>query len=1162
MRTDFISFNDVQEGSVSADPSMCVPTLPVKSLPDEVVESSLHAQLSLQLPSVQYKCQMRNWNDETAKKISQLTGSIYSHRAISKAFFRQGNASTPEEKQKFFEAKITTMEDEIKWLYDTYTELVNFSKTIASSLDDLNSKWQQYKMESSTQYMLSLASVLAELHSVDIVKGTKLSIQSDINTFQDLAVALQQWELSEYSEELMGFYRSSYSGIKQLQSRLERYETMEEMLYTVLVNLLDLYDRKDKSLSRLVPVKRSILKAIPVLLYLLYCQSGKCIEKKGVARAVGLLKRNPVLPVAGDAWMSSFGLLSTLDGFETKYHIRMYLLPHEISEKNVQATDLDLDLSAYVERTKPTYNSLLFQLCKCVSQAQKVGLDTNIIPDDLAEQAMRVYKDILELVHSIQWQLQSFYYWKISSSANHAVSGYSAEDNLSNKIVSLFTTKEKLAILSLMQILKDLHQYMLTREYLLFPILSASIQKRLGAFEEEIMAKVKHSKKGQDYFKYLHDCLATFVSNPSKDRKLVLGSGPTLAQLILINEIIAEMCFEVSHQQKRKLLKESPNSGVAKAMEGFSMDLMLFVFMMDECFCFGQAGDTSYLWLHEQLFDKMQENKSSISTSLPWKLFEAQIEATRQDLELELALTPMHIYNKAAATNLSKFGKQYIYDELETEADLAYERMAFKIATKIYEIVKMTVSGQHLSKFVNEDVLRNENLIPKQNIRGMVSPKVHNLLGRNVNFRKLIAQRVNKLFRENLDYLMERFEALDISQGILEFHTGYHILEAAHSTLKEYLGIDSWDTIAKEMNESTSNMSFGSRLCVYIYKELAAVVPMHYNYYLSGAKFIEDMNARGRDMRKNPLPVLPSPSFLFGHRIYNETIREISKMHSGILNTMHFQCLAQILSEEEIFLVVQKLIEKAYKIVVKSLLPNFVDCMERVEESSCFMDIEPPDQVIRKFHAILKSFESQQDEADSKIFEDMKTFGNIMMIILHLSNVKNTEHNSNIVLSESLSRGLAVLRSSHSKGLNIDDLSFKEIERNLEQDSGGESKPGGGCTSLFAYSVKSLKQLFAEELSEIESKRKLTAIFNAIHISFCQDNRDQVQNIQKYGDTVAFGFVLLTHVFEVINPFFLLECVDIVSEREEDNLPAHLQFLADNAQHFYKTSLAAKALIF
>ena len=267
---------------------------------------------------------------------------------------------------------------------------------------------------------------------------------------------------------------------------------------------------------------------------------------------------------------------------------------------------------------------------------------------------------------------------------------------------------------------------------------------------------------------------------------------------------------------------------------------------------------------------------------------------------------------------------------------------------------------------------------------------------------------------------------------------------------------------------------------------------------LSAAKFIEDKTVSRRDLRKNPLPVLPSPSFRFGHRIYNETIREISRMHSGTFSTMHFQCLSQLLTEEEIFLVVQKLIEKSYKIVSNAILPSITEIVDLVDESSCFGEVEPVDETVKKFDAVLRVFAAQQGESDYKIFEDLKILGNVMLSILHLSNIENTAKGPAAMLAESLSHGLSLVKSGKAKGLNVDETTYRRLEADLQVAEDGKQ----GCTSLFTYSVQSLKKLFEEEASEIGSPRKVTAVFNAIHASFCQDNKDQVQNIQKFATGV------------------------------------------------------------
>ena len=47
---------------------------------------------------------------------------------------------------------------------------------------------------------------------------------------------------------------------------------------------------------------------------------------------------------------------------------------------------------------------------------------------------------------------------------------------------------------------------------------------------------------------------------------------------------------------------------------------------------------------------------------------------------------------------------------------------------------------------------------------------------------------------------------------------------------------------------------------------------------------------------------------------------------------------------------------------------------------------------------------------------------------------------------------------------------------------------------------------------------------------------------------------------EVVNPFLLLDCVQLMTGRDEE-LPMHMKFLVDNAKHFYGCSKAFKAVI-
>lgn len=51
------------------------------------------------------------------------------------------------------------------------------------------------------------------------------------------------------------------------------------------------------------------------------------------------------------------------------------------------------------------------------------------------------------------------------------------------------------------------------------------------------------------------------------------------------------------------------------------------------------------------------------------------------------------------------------------------------------------------------------------------------ILGRTINLRSLIAQRMNKTFRENLEFLFDRFESQDLCAVVVSFFLLFLFLE-------------------------------------------------------------------------------------------------------------------------------------------------------------------------------------------------------------------------------------------------------------------------------------------------------------------------------------------------------------------------------------------------
>jgi hypothetical protein len=89
------------------------------------------------------------------------------------------------------------------------------------------------------------------------------------------------------------------------------------------------------------------------------------------------------------------------------------------------------------------------------------------------------------------------------------------------------------------------------------------------------------------------------------------------------------------------------------------------------------------------------------------------------------------------------------------------------------------------------------------------------LLGRSVDISALLRQRISKLFRENLEFLLERVESTGLPR-MLEHSTLMRILQRAHCLLSKQLQLDDFSLMLAEGNETVSMASFSSRIAAQV----------------------------------------------------------------------------------------------------------------------------------------------------------------------------------------------------------------------------------------------------------------------------------------------------------------------------------------------------------
>lgn len=156
----------------------------------------------------------------------------------------------------------------------------------------------------------------------------------------------------------------------------------------------------------------------------------------------------------------------------------------------------------------------------------------------------------------------------------------------------------------------------------------------------------------------------------------------------------------------------------------------------------------------------------------------------------------MDLYNDSAQYALTKFRKQFLYDEVEAEVNLCFDQFVYKLSEQIVSyykhlagrwIIKSPVSifaqktyslclfcSIYLDKRFRAELAADGSRInldfPCANRYETLLRQRHvQLLGRWIDLNHLITQRVNAYMLKSLDVAVGRFESGDITGIVVSF---------------------------------------------------------------------------------------------------------------------------------------------------------------------------------------------------------------------------------------------------------------------------------------------------------------------------------------------------------------------------------------------------------
>uniref|UniRef100_A0A914V5T6 Uncharacterized protein n=1 Tax=Plectus sambesii TaxID=2011161 RepID=A0A914V5T6_9BILA len=151
--------------------------------------------------------------------------------------------------------------------------------------------------------------------------------------------------------------------------------------------------------------------------------------------------------------------------------------------------------------------------------------------------------------------------------------------------------------------------------------------------------------------------------------------------------------------------------------------------------------------------------------SLPWILTDYILTSKDPSLT-ECLLYQLDLYNDAGNYSLTKFRKQFLYDEVEAEVNLCFDQFVFKLSDSVLAYFKQLSSSMFLDKrfrcecsnlglnITTPVCMRYKTLLKQRHVQ---------LLGRSIDLNRLVTQRINIALLKTLDVAISRFEADDLT---------------------------------------------------------------------------------------------------------------------------------------------------------------------------------------------------------------------------------------------------------------------------------------------------------------------------------------------------------------------------------------------------------------
>ncbi|KAJ9185753.1 hypothetical protein P3X46_005347 [Hevea brasiliensis] len=792
--------------------------------------------------------------------------------------------------------------------------------------------------------MLKLLDVLVQL---DHLKNAKASIPNDFSwykrTFTQVSVQWQDIDsMREELDDLQIFLSTRWAILLNLHVEMFRVNNVEDILQVLIVFAVE---SLELDFALLFPERHILLRVLPVLVVLATSseKDGESLYKRvKINRLINIFKNDPVIPAFPDLHLSPAAILKELAMYFQKFSSQTRLLtlpaPHEFPPREAQDYQRQYLIVNHIGAIRAEHDDFAIRFASSLNQLLLLKSTDGADIEWCKEVKGNMYDMVVEgfqLLSRWTGRIWEQCAWKFSRPCKDAIpsesNGTSATISDYEKVVRYnYSAEERKALVELITYVKNVGSLMHRCDTLVADALWETIHAEVQDFVQNTLATMLRTtfRKKKDLSRILSDMRtlsADWMANTSKTESELQSHGgedskgnffsprpvaPTAAQVHCLQFLIYEV---VSGGNLRKPGGLFGNSGSEipvndlKQLETFFYKLSFFLHILDYSATIATLTDLGFLWFREFYLESSRVIQFPIKCSLPWMLVDHVLESQNAGL-IESVLMPFDIYNDSAQQALVMLRQRFLYDEIEAEVDHCFDLFVSKLSETIFTYYKSWAASALLDpSFLF--ALDNGEKYSVQPMRFTALFKMTRvkLLGRTIDLRSLIAERMNKVFRDNLEFLFDRFESQDLC-AVVELDKLLDILKHTHELLSKDISIDSFGLMLNEMQENISLVSFSSRLASQIWSEMQ-------NDFLPNFVLC---NTTQRFVRSSRVPLVPvqkpsvphaKPNFYCGTQELNSAHQSFARLHSGFFGIPHMFSVVRLLGSRSLPWLIRALLD-------------------------------------------------------------------------------------------------------------------------------------------------------------------------------------------------------------------------------------------------------------